>query len=118
MPTRFPAGGRIASLETLRQKEFSLATYLANRHSRTRARRRAWDPAAIESTDRIAEMLMFHGAVGGTRYTTLRNGPLSFLDLSHVLSEDRCILMGHVADPATDIVAEIDETTTQPQADD
>ncbi len=46
-------------------------------------------------------MLMFHGAVGGTRYTSLKNDLLSGLDLSHVLTEDRCMLIGRLAQPIT-----------------
>ena len=42
----------------------------------------------------VAEMLMFHDAVGGTRYTGLKHDPLASLDLSHVLTDDRCVLVG------------------------
>jgi hypothetical protein len=41
-------------------------------------------------------MLLFHEAVGGSRYTFLKDEPLSFLDLSHLLTEDRCMLVGKV----------------------
>ena len=59
----------------------------------------AWNPAAFDSPERMAEMLMFHRAVGGKRYTGLKHDPLSFLDLSHVLAEDRCMLIGKLAQP-------------------
>jgi hypothetical protein len=113
LPTRFPAGGHIASVDNLRQKNFRW--HLSRQKAlESENETEAWDPADIESIDRIAEVLMFHDAVGGTRYTTLRHGPLSFLDLSHVLSDDRCILMGRVADPATRFETTIDGSTTEP----
>jgi hypothetical protein len=46
---------------------------------------------------------MFHDTVGGSRYTTLRNDPLAFLDLSHTLAEDRCLLLGKLASPLTNV---------------
>ena len=69
------------------------------------------------SPDRVAEMLMFHNAVGGTRYTGLRDDPLSFLDLSHLLTEDRCILLGRLAQPLTTIEATDDSSSLQPSGD-
>ena len=65
LPTRFPAGGRVASVGNLRQKNFrwQLARQQALEASDTRTE--AWDPAKVDSLDRIAEMLMFHGAAGG-----------------------------------------------------
>ena len=116
LPTRFPAGGRIASVDSLRQKNFrwQLSRQQALENE---GETEAWDPANIESTDRIAEMLMFHEAVGGQRYTALRHEPLSFLDLSHVLTDDRCILMGRLAEPATRFETTIDGATAEPPGD-
>lgn len=100
LPTRFPAGGRIATVESLRQKNFRW--HLSRQKTfESETETEPWDPANLEAVDRIAEMLMFHEAVGGSRYTSLDDGPLSFLDLSHVLTDDRCILLGRVADSAT-----------------
>ncbi len=100
LPTRFPAGGRVAAVESLRQKNFRW--HLSRQKTlESETETEPWDPANLEAVDRIAEMLMFHEAVGGSRYTNLENGPLSFLDLSHVLTDDRCILLGRIADPAT-----------------
>jgi hypothetical protein len=100
LPTRFPVGGRVATIESLRQKNFRW--HLSRQKTlETETETEPWDPANLEAVDRIAEMLMFHEAVGGSRYTNLEDGPLSFLDLSHVLTEDRCILLGRIADPAT-----------------
>lgn len=100
LPTRFPAGGSIGSVDALRQKNFRWQL------SRQRALESAsqseeWDPMST-SVDRIAEMLMFHDAVGGARYTALNHGPLQFLDLTHTLSEDRCLLIGRIEDSLTD----------------
>ncbi len=104
LPTRFPAGAAIARVDTLRQKNFRW------RLSRQEAlgsstETEAWDPTDNDSPHRIAEMLMFHDAVGGTRYTGLRHDPLSFLDLSHVLADDRCLLVGKVDENLTRISA-------------
>ena len=41
--------------------------------------------------------------VGGDRYTGLEHGPLHFLDFSHVLASDRCLLIGRVEDPLTTV---------------
>lgn len=97
LPTRFPARGRIAQVDSLRQKNFrwQLSRQKALESS---SESEAWNPASTDSLQRVTEMLMFHSAVGGSRYTGLTDGPLDFLDLSHVLSEDRCMLIGRVAD--------------------
>ena len=60
-------------------------------------------------------MLMFHRAVGGSRYTTLQHEPLSFLDLSHVLAEDRCMLVAKIAAPWTDMTATSGQTIRHPE---
>jgi hypothetical protein len=101
LPTRFAAGGRIESVAELSQKNFrwQLSHQQALEASETRTE--AWDPTAVEGLGRIAEMVMFHRAAGGTRYTNLRNDPLATLDLSHVLAEDRCILVGRIEAPLT-----------------
>jgi len=101
LPTRFPAGGRVASVAELRQKNFrwQLARQKSLEESDTQTE--PWDPTMVDSLDRIAEMLMFYRAAGGLRYTTLRNDPLSTLDLSDLLSEDRCMLVGRLERPLT-----------------
>ena len=100
LPTRFPAGSRIEALRDLRQKNFRwhLSRQRAIEES---SEGQAWDPSRFDDPARIAEMLMFHRAVGGRRYTTLRHEPLSFLDLSSLLTEDRCMLVGRLAEPLT-----------------
>ena len=98
--TRFPAGGRIDRIDTLRQKNFRwrLSRQTALESS---SETEEWDTSSVELPDRVAEMLMFHNAVGGSRYTGLRDEPLSSLDLSHTLADDRCILIGRLADELT-----------------
>ncbi|MAI30896.1 MAG: hypothetical protein CBE00_01845 [Planctomycetaceae bacterium TMED240] len=98
--TRFPAGGRIERIDSLRQKNFRwrLSRQTALESSRDTEE---WDPSSVELPDRVAEMLMFHNAVGGNRYTGLRDDALSSLDLSHTLSDDRCVLIGRLADELT-----------------
>ena len=44
-------------------------------------------------------MLMFHDAVGGRRYTKLDHDVLGDLDLSNLLVDDRCILVGRLDSP-------------------
>ena len=109
LPTRFPAGGRIESLQNLRQKNFRwhLTRQKAIEESTVS---QAWDPSAVDELPRIAEMMMFHQAAGGTRYTTLRHIPLRGLDLSSLRSEDRCILVGRLSRPLTQIETGRDTT--------
>ena len=116
LPTRFPAGGRISRVDSLRQKNFrwQLSRQQALESSTATE---AWDPTAIDSIQRVAEMLMFHRAVGGSRYTGLNDEPLSFMDLSHVLSEDRCLLVGKVADEFTTLKTTIGEIEEEPAGD-
>lgn len=61
--TRFPAGGRIERIDSLRQKNFRwrLSRQTALESSRDTEE---WDPSTVELPDRVAEMLMFHNAVG------------------------------------------------------
>ncbi|MDF1840843.1 MAG: hypothetical protein P1U77_05370 [Rubripirellula sp.] len=100
LPTRFPAGGRIDSVDSLRQKNFRWQL-TRQRALESASESEAWDPTNTTSTSRVAEMLMFHDAVGGDRYTSLNHGPLGFLDFTHVLASDRCILLGRVKKPLT-----------------
>lgn len=100
LPTRFPAGSLIESLDALRQKNFRW--HLSRQKALgSSSETEAWNPSETAELDRVGEMLLFHRAAGGTRYTTLNNGPLSDLDLSHVLTDERCILFGQLKDAAT-----------------
>lgn len=100
LPTRFPANATIASVGDLRQKNFRW--HLTRQRAIEQSiESQAWDAGAHDDLGRIAEMLMFHRAAGGARYTTLGHGPLGFLDLSPLLTEDRCVLVGRLAEPLT-----------------
>ncbi len=113
LPTRFPSGGRITDVSALRQKNFRWQ--LSRQQALESATEtEAWDPMISDAPDRVAEMLMFHNAVGGTRYTGLRDDPLAFLDLSHLLTEDRCILLGRLAQPLTTMEATDDSLSQHP----
>ena len=109
LPTRFPSGGRIARVNTLRQKNFRwrLSRQTALESS---TETEEWDASSADFPDRVSEMLMFHNAVGGARYTGLQDEPLSCLDLSHMLSEDRCILIGRVANELTTLAITTEES--------
>lgn len=109
LPTRFPAGDRIVAVEELRQKNFRWKLSRQKALEESVVESEPWNPAMNNSPERIAEMLMFHDAVGGTRYTSLQNDPLSFLDLTHVLSEDRCMLVGRLAKPMTQLATSSDQ---------
>ena len=69
------------------------------------------------SLERVAEMLMFHDAAGGSRYTSLRDDPLSKLDFSHLLSDDRCVLVGRLAEPLTTCQVTTEFSGEQPSID-
>lgn len=114
LPTRFRAKSTVASLDSLRQKNFrwQLSRQKALESS---TETEAWDPSQDDSPERIAEMLMFHDTVGGSRYTTLRDDPLAFLDLSHALSEDRCLLLGKLASPLTNVEVHDDNASMSPE---
>ncbi|NND96336.1 MAG: hypothetical protein HKN47_03280 [Pirellulaceae bacterium] len=103
LPTRLPPGGRIESLSDLRQKNFRWQLSRQQIFEKSKITNETWEPSNFDSPSRMAEMLMFHDAVGGSRYTGLRHQPLSFLDSSHLLTHDRCILMGRLGSSATEI---------------
>jgi hypothetical protein len=110
LPTRFPAGGRIASVAALRQKNFRWQLARQQALEESERQTEPWNPNEVGALDRIAEILMFHQAAGGSRYTTLRNDPLSYLDLSHGLAADRCMLVGRLAGPLTKMEATSSES--------
>ncbi|WP_461505450.1 hypothetical protein [Rhodopirellula baltica] len=113
LPTRLPAGSRIDEVDSLRQKNFRWQL------SRQRALESAsegesWDVTMVDQPRRLAEMLMFHDAVGGPRYTVLRNEVLGHLDFSSLLTADRCILIGRCKTPWSELVV----TTESSDSDD
>ena len=103
LPTRFVGGGEIDSVTDLRQKNFRWQLSRQQVLEKNAVKRETWVPSNFDSPNRMAEMLMFHGAVGGIRYTGLNHDALSFLDLSKVLTADRAMLVGRVRDPLWDI---------------
>lgn len=98
LPTRFRAGQTIASIDSLRQKNFRW--HLTKREIADNASRLAvWDVEMHDDWARLSEMLMFASAVGGRDYTGLENRALGELDLSHVLTGGHAILYGRVTEP-------------------
>ena len=102
LPTRFQSGAEVDSLNELRQKNFR---WLLSRQKaiESSSENEAWDPSDKDQLGRLAEMLMFHEAVGGTNYTKLKNEPLEHLDLTDSLADDRCILLGRTEKPMTSV---------------
>ena len=103
LPTRLPKGSRVESMAALRQKNFRWRLSGKKLLEEANTQIEEWDPAMTDSLDRVAEMLMFHRVVGGRRYTSLHNQPFGILDLSHALTEDRCMLLGRVEESFTTI---------------
>ncbi|MEM6365885.1 MAG: hypothetical protein AAF745_15765, partial [Planctomycetota bacterium] len=102
LPSRFPVGGIISNLDTLRQKNFRWQLS-RQRALESSSEGESWNVIDVESTQRLAEMLMFHESAGGVRYTSLQHEILGDLDFSHLLNADRAILVGRVAQPWTEI---------------
>lgn len=97
MPTRVPAGSRIAAIENLPTKNFR---WRLNRRQTTEdsTRSEPWNPAADENLDRLMEIVMFYGASGGATYVGLNNRVVGELDLSSVLGLDKAILVGRFSE--------------------
>src|SRR5690606_26019607 len=82
LPTRFRAGQRIETLDSLRQKNFRW--HLSRREAlENSSRMDTWDVQMHDDLERLAHVLMFETAIGGRDYTGLSNHPLRGLDLSH-----------------------------------
>lgn len=102
LPTRFRASSTVPDIDRLRQKNFRWQLS-RQRALESSSQTEAWDVTQINQPVRLAEMLMFHDVVGGTRYTGLQNEILGHLDWSDLLNEDRCILMARRQDPWTNL---------------
>jgi hypothetical protein len=98
LPTRFPAGATVKEVDRLRQKNFRWQLS-RQRALESSSQTEAWDVTQANQPERLAEMLMFHGVVGGVRYTGLQNQILGHLDMTDLLTADRCILVGRCRDP-------------------
>lgn len=101
LPTRLGAGQTIASIESLRQKNFRwhLLRRVVTDNSMSSD---LWDPEMTDDLPRLAEILMFEQAVGGRDYTGLSNRPWKSLDLSYLLSDKQAILYGRLEAPILD----------------
>lgn len=102
LPTRFRASSTVPDVDRLRQKNFRWQLS-RQRALESSSQTEAWDVTQINQPVRLAEMLMFHDVVGGTRYTGLQNEILGHLDWSGLLNEDRCILMARCSDSWTNL---------------
>ena len=61
-----------------------------------------WDQYSRD-IPRIIEMMMFHAAAGGEKYTGLQNRYQSFVDMSNHLSIGEAVLVGRTTHPATEL---------------
>ena len=111
LPTRVPAGASVAKLGDLRQKNFRLRLTHEEYQDQASSEAKPWQPGDFSNQQRVAEMMMFYEAAGGELYTRLRHRDLEHLDLSDLLVDDRCVLVGRteasvinlsVSDGATD----------------
>ena len=102
LPTRFRGASRIAAVQDLRQKNFRWLLTKQQALEKSGTETTPWVVGDFSNSRRVAEMLLFHKAAGGTLYTGLKDGPLSHLDLSHLLVDDRCILVGRTEQPLID----------------
>ncbi|MEM0926870.1 MAG: hypothetical protein AAGJ83_12590, partial [Planctomycetota bacterium] len=89
LPTRVPAGSTIASLADLRQKNFRWKLTRQQSFEKNVTESDPWQPNDFSEPDRIAELMMFHRAAGGSLYTGLVHRPHGELDLSGKLYESR-----------------------------
>lgn len=62
-----------------------------------------WNQRELD-VPRLLEMMMFHETAGGENYTGLQHRYQPYIDFSEHLLHDRAILMGHTAQPATELV--------------
>ncbi|MEL6104442.1 MAG: hypothetical protein AAFU85_00335 [Planctomycetota bacterium] len=102
LPTRFQAGARLPAVQDLRQKNFRWLLTKQQALEKSATETTPWVVGDFSNVGRVADMLMFHRAAGGTLYTGLKDEPLARLDLSHVLVDDRCMLIGRTESPLID----------------
>ncbi|WP_164103630.1 hypothetical protein [Candidatus Laterigemmans baculatus] len=98
LPTRIPSGGRIAAIEAVQAKNFR---WRLNRRqaAENSTQSEPWNRADDRDLARLMEIVLFYQTAGGEQYTELSNRTLADLDLSHLLTSDRAVLMGRVAAP-------------------
>ncbi|WP_236621214.1 hypothetical protein [Rhodopirellula sallentina] len=98
LPTRFPAGATVKDVDQLRQKNFRWQLS-RQRALESSSQTEAWDVTRSDQPERLAEMLMFHEVVGGVDYTGLQNQILGHLDMTDLLTEEQCVLVGRCREP-------------------
>ena len=98
LPTRFPAGATVKDVDQLRQKNFRWQLS-RQRALESSSQTEAWDVTRSDQPERLAEMLMFHEVVGGVDYTGLQNHILGHLDVTELLTEEQCVLVGRCREP-------------------
>ncbi|MCS7465299.1 hypothetical protein NZK35_01265 [Stieleria sp. ICT_E10.1] len=108
LPTRVPAGSSVAELSELRQKNFRWRLTRQQSADKSTTVTTPWSPSDFSDAKRVAEMILFHRAAGGELYTGLGHHVLGDLDLSDLLVEDRCLLMGRTEQPLFEL--EVKET--------
>ncbi|QEG02560.1 hypothetical protein Mal15_66810 [Stieleria maiorica] len=99
LPTRVPAGSSVPELSELRQKNFRWRLTRQRSAEDSASTTTSWTPSDFSDAKRVAEMILFHRAAGGELYTGLRHDVIGDLDLSGLLVEDRCLLMGRTETP-------------------
>ncbi|QDV46928.1 hypothetical protein Enr13x_68370 [Stieleria neptunia] len=108
LPTRVPAGSSVAELSELRQKNFRWRLTRQQSADQSTTATTPWSPSDFSDAKRVAEMILFHRAAGGELFTGLGHHVLGDLDLSELLVEDRCLLMGRTEKPLFEL--EVKET--------
>lgn len=103
LPNRLKAGARIPTVDKLRQRNLRRRLARQQALEKNVTETELWVPGRLDAPGRVAEMLMFHDAAGGSVYTGLTHLPLANLDLSHVLMEDRCLLVGRTDEPLVSV---------------
>lgn len=96
--SRIPAGGSLTiSYDTIPK---DLARRLNGRQTvEGQEQIVRWDPADRTSVDRLLELMMFHEAAAGRKYTSLAHRYELHMDLSRLLGLDRAILVGRLEQP-------------------
>lgn len=105
LSTRFPAGGTIADIDALPQKNFR--SVLTNQKAiESGAQGEPWRQDQSVPMERVAEMMMHHQAAGGLRYTSLHHEELGQMDITGLIGADRCVLVGQIRDSALSALLE------------
>lgn len=96
----------------------SLTRKFKSSNEANRSNNTAWDPADTR-LERIAMMLMFYQAAGGSNYTGLSHDYQSYVDMTDSLLPNRAILVGEIDKPGAEVLIDgerasdkYDETVT------